>query len=269
MTRIFWCLTAVIVVSSAAPQEINAQQAQDAVTAADEWLQARQAEFAEYRFERLSTKPAQLVLESRSLLNWSNPERGSGGGGLMFLWTDAGQPQMVACAFEFAGSVKHELHSLSTDPIEATRGGNAVHRFGPGIEWKALAGTPPAAGQRGLRLVQMRRQAERFAVSIGLRDEWAAARLLPQPLYRSPAEAAADVAVFAFVQGTDPEALLLLEATPTKGWRYALTRQSKWRLKATLDETPIWEAAPTHRPETDDPQTPFLVIPQPRIAIEP
>jgi hypothetical protein len=112
----------------------------------------------------------------------------------------------------------------------------------------------------------MRRQAERFAVSIGLRDQWAAARLLPQPVFRSPAESAADTAVFAFVQGTDPECLLLLTGAPGKPWRYALTRQSKWALKAALDDTPIWEAAPTHRPEIDDPKTPFLVISQPTAA---
>jgi hypothetical protein len=237
-------------------------QEPDVSAPAETWLQARQSEFAQYRFERQVEKPVDLVLEPRSILNWTNPERGSGSGAV-FLWTDAGLPQMIACAFELGGSVKHEFHSLSTDPIAASRGGQSVHRFGPGLEWKELADGPSAAEQRTLRLVQMRRQAERFAVSVGGRDKWATTRLLPQPVFRSPAESASDIGVFTFVQATDPECLLLLTATPGKPWRYALTRQSKWALKATLDETPIWEAAPTHRPEAKDPETPFLVISQP------
>jgi hypothetical protein len=245
-------------------------QDSDAKADSDRWLKARQAEFQEYCFERGADEPAgrpvALTLESRSVLNWSNPERGTDQGG-MFLWTDGGRPQMIACAFEWGGSLKHEFHSLSTEPIEARRGGSAVHRFGPGIEWNPLPKAPEPAAGRSQRLTQMRRQAERFEVAVGRqaagrRDEWATARLLPQPVFRSPENAASDGAVFVFVQGTDPECVLLLEATPDKKWQYALTRQTKWALRANLDEAAIWEARPNHQPEAN-PETPFLVIPQP------
>jgi hypothetical protein len=121
----------------------------DVKTAAEVWLRARQAEFAEYRFERQTDKPVELALAPRSVLNWSNPERGAGEGGV-FLWTDAGQPQMIACAFEYGGSVKHEFHSLSTDPIDAARGVKAVHRFGPGVAWKELPGAAPRSARTAL-----------------------------------------------------------------------------------------------------------------------
>ena len=227
----------------------------------DEWLAARQGEFGEYRFQREAAKPAALTCQPRSLLNWTNPERGSGTGGL-FLWTDGGQPQMIACAFAYAGGIKHEFHSLSTDAVSAKRGEKDVHRFGPGVEWQPVADAPPPATGRTLRLTQMRRQADRFRVSVGLKEGWSETRLLPQPVYRSPADAASDVGLFVFVQGTDPECVLLLEATAEKTWRYSLTRQSKWKLKAQLGDKDVWEVDPAPRPGAT-PQSPFMVFSQP------
>ena len=224
-----------------------------------DWLKQRLAEFREYRFTREGAKPVELAMEPRSLLNWSNAERGTGEGGL-FLWTDEGEPQMIACAFELGGSVKHEFHSLSTSAIAAVRRGEAVHRFGPGIEWIEWAEGPKRARTPTLRLTQMRRQAERFRVTVGHQD-WAETRLLPQPVFRSPDSAEGDAAVFVFVQGTDPECVLLLESSPEGTWRYALTRQTKFGLKAELDGRLVREWSPKHRPETV-PQTPFLVLVQ-------
>jgi hypothetical protein len=80
-------------------------------------------------------------------------------------------------------------------------------------------------------------------------------------VYRSPESIEEDLALFVFVQGTDPECVLLLEATAGATWRYALARQTKWGLKAKLDGQPIWERAPNHRPQADR-DTPFLVLPQ-------
>jgi hypothetical protein len=247
---------------AAIPNVSNAQEAapQASNSSAKDWLQQREAEFLQYGLRRESQEPMALTMEPRSVLNWSNPERGTGQGPV-FLWTDKERPQMIACAFEWGGSLKHEFHSLSTDPIQASRGGAAVHRFGPGVEWQPLSDAPAIARERSLRLTQMRRQAQRFGVSVG-NKEWAQARLLPQPLFRSPASAAVDVALFVFVQGTDPECVLLVEATQEKGWRFALARMTKWGLKAELDGKPVWERLPVGRPETTDPQTPFIVLAQ-------
>jgi hypothetical protein len=238
-------------------------QAQDS-SPARAWLAERLAEFREYRFEQEAAEPIPLTMAPNSLLNWSNPERGTGSGGL-FLWTLDGRPQMIACAFEHAGSLKHEFHSLSTAPLAAQRLGAPVHRFGPGAAWSELSGAPEPARTRPLRLAQMRRLAERFRVSVGRvaagREEWAQTRLLPQPIFRWPESAGDDGAVFVFVQGTDPECMLLLESLEAARWRYALTRQTKWALKAELDGRVIWERDPNHRPERT-PETPFLVLAQ-------
>src|SRR5262245_13370756 len=238
--------------------------AEDSDAQVPTWVKERLTDLQQFRFELDRPEPADLAMEPESLLNWSNAERSTNQGAL-FLWTQAGRPQMIACAFELGGILKYEFHSLSTDPIVAHENGRVRHRFGPGVEWAALPGAPERARTRPLRLVQLRRQAERFAVSIGFRD-WAPARLLPQPVFRSPESEDGDLAVFVLVQGTDPECVLLLDANAQEGWRYALTRQSKWGLKAELDGRVIWEQAPNHRPEKTA-ESPFLVIKwEPRVG---
>jgi hypothetical protein len=53
--------------------------------------------------------------------------------------------------------------------------------------------------------------------------------------------------------------VLLLDATDNEGWKYALTRQTKWGLKAELNGRLIWERAQNHQPKKT-PETPYLVI---------
>jgi hypothetical protein len=222
------------------------------------WLAERLKEFQEYRFEREGAVPAPLTMAPQSVLNWSNPERGTEQGAL-FVWTHEGRPQMIACAFEWK-SLKHEFHSLCDDAIAASRRGEPIHRFGPGIEWLELPDAPAPARSRPLRLTQMRRLAERFRVFVGHKD-WAQTRLLSQPVYRVPESPGPDGAVFVFVQGTDPECVLLVETSVADGWRYALARQTKFGLKAEIDGRVVWERDPNHRPAAT-PETPFLVLAQ-------
>ena len=67
------------------------------------------------------------------------------------------------------------------------------------------------------------------------------ARLLTQPIYRVPADARTDAALFAFVQGTDPEVVLLVEAVNSTGWRYALARMTVVAIAADLNDARVWE----------------------------
>jgi hypothetical protein len=223
-----------------------------------EWLRERQAEFEQYEFTAGEGEPVKLSLESRSLLNWTNAERGAYAGAV-YLWTYDGLPQVVACAFGRGKYLRHEFHSLSTVPILLRRGEEEIHRFEPGIVWQELADAPPPAKPRTLRLTQMRRQAERFRVVMGGKDP-AEMRLLTQPIFRSPAEGKDDVALFAFVQGTDPECLLLLRAASDGKWQYALTRQTKWPVVVELDGN---QAAEFPSVGKTPPGSPFFVLAPP------
>jgi hypothetical protein len=255
-----FCCAAAAVLMGLAPSSAwlvaQEQEPADAKSLAQRWLDERHAEFQGYRLVRAG-QAAALTMEPRSILNWSNPERGTDRGAV-FLWSNDGRPQLIACGFEWGGSLKHEFQSLSTDAIIAERDGGTVHHFGPGVEWKSLSNAPDPASQRALRLSQMRRLAERFRVSVG-NKEWSETRLLTQPAYRSPMSAPNDIALFLFVQGTDPECVLLLEATPQGNWQYALARQTKWGLKVELDNVQVWERSPFAKP---DPQSPFVVFVQ-------
>lgn len=230
-------LAAAALTSAAVADAQNALvQPQDS---AKEWLQARQAEMAQYEFTVADQSSHRLKLEPRSLLNWSNAERGADVGAV-FLWTRQGRPLMIACAFGRDRTLRHEFHSLSEGSLTGLREGGEFHRFDPGLSWQKLPDAPAAAKERPLRLAQMRRQAQRFRVVMGIRDA-AEMRLLTQPVFRSPADSDEDIGLFVFVQGTDPECVLQFRVTAEGMWQYAITRQTKWPLRVELDGKQVAE----------------------------
>jgi len=233
-----------------------------AKTERENWLKQRTLEFESYRFELEGLTSRKLVLETKAILDWSNPERGTFFGAT-FLWTYEGRPELIGDAYGRGQHLRHEFQSLSTEPISAGRRGNHLHRFKPGIQWHDLAGAPPPSKSSALRLTQMRRQAERFRVTVVTQkpnenEQAAPLRLLTQPVYRSPETSAADIGLFEYVQGTDPECALLVEITPEKQWRYTLARQTGAALKIELDGQQVLEL-PRLRPPPD-PESSFLFL---------
>jgi hypothetical protein len=228
------------------------EQAEDVKSAAAQWIAERQEAFKSYTFQ-LGDNEERLELESRSILNWSNPERSAAKGGV-FLWTYNGRPQLVACAFMNRDKVEHEFQSLASLPIVAERDSRQVHRFEPGIEWTLLKDAPSPAKKPALRLSQFRRQAERFDISFGEKEKWTQTRMLTQPVFLSENHG---VALFLFVQGTDPECTLLLMIEDEKIWHFALARQTTYGVKAKLDEEVVWERMPAW---LTNPGTSFVVL---------
>jgi hypothetical protein len=90
-------------------------------------------------------------------------------------------------------------------------------------------------------------------------------RLLTQPLYRYETQRSdlTDGALFAFVQTTDPEVLLVIEARPLEGkptWHYGLARMSMVNLRARHKDRDIWQvpwATPLRAPHM-----PYITIPR-------
>ena len=182
-----------------------------------------------------------LKFERASLLNWSNPIRNTPAGAV-FIWTVEGRPQVIASTYPIKDGIEQELTSLSENPLVLNQGKTDEHRFPKGIEWREMPNVEAPSKQRNLRLVQMRRMAERFRV-FGNGDNKFEARLLTQPIFRSSAVAMNETAVFAFVQGTDPEAVLLIETNGTEGWRYAFARMTMVPILANLDNELVWSLA--------------------------
>jgi hypothetical protein len=201
---------------------------------------------------------ARLMLESEPVLRWSNPHVGRVYGSV-FIWTNEGQPQIAASIFQYFnpndGFYYVELKSLSRDDLVGRRDGEQLWAPKPAeFAWLPLkeAAVPrPTARER---LQQMRKMASTFSAELTDRRESDEGkriqlRLLPQPMYRlkSAKVDARDGAMFGFVQGTDPEILLLFETVPDKAgapsWQYGIARLNTDSLVVRRDSQEVWSAS--------------------------
>lgn len=186
------------------------------------------------------------------ILRWSNPLGGQQAHGEIFLWTDGGLPAAVLSLNEFTDKTsrtheEHEWCSLAAEPIVA----EGPYRWAPTAGVLSLMpaqGAEPPADSSARRMRQMHRLAQDFAGEKTTRDGVTRAlRLLSKPVYRySPTDGEVlDGAIFALVEHTDPEALVVLEAR-RKGsayaWHYAFARMQSVGLSASYRGARVWEA---------------------------
>jgi hypothetical protein len=220
-------------------------------------------EISEYSLAVASAPNKELELKKEPVFEWSNPVRSGLQQGVVFLWLQDGRPAALASIFSQPDEklpgrrIIHELHALDREKLLVTRS-DAFNEWRPqaGLERKELpdAGTPAATA--GARLVQMRRLAREFTgYSVNKEGQRWELRLLPAPLYRYPAAktSVVDGALFALVStaGTDPEALLVLEAREVRGktrWEYACCRFSDRDLHVLRKDKEVWSSV---RSETD------------------
>jgi hypothetical protein len=193
------------------------------------------------------------------VLRWRNLTRGTQESeGVLVLWVNQGWPDALASVYPWEGNLVHEFVSLSRRRSMVAREAGSVV-WSPataGVQYKELAGAPAPAATPAGRLRQMKQLADQFKVTLtgwrADRSDREELRLLPKPLYRyeqseapGPDPARIDGEVFAFVQGTDPEAILLLELVRENGrlrWQYAFARATSGGLEARLDKTIVWAA---------------------------
>jgi len=210
--------------------------------------------------ERYRLRPAsdsQASLDPQVAFRWRNPTRGGQANAILVLWIHDGRPAAATSVFAL-GQLCHEFVSLSrTAGLVAHDGDELV--WSPsvaGVQFQEVADAPTPADSPVVRLRQMKGLVRRFSATLtgwksseSQREEL---RLLPQQLYRYDVKAAKtthpelrDGAVFAFVQGTDPEMLLLLESVAAGdrplGWQYAFARATSGGLEAQLDGELVWK----------------------------
>ncbi|MBC7856646.1 MAG: hypothetical protein IAF94_24720 [Pirellulaceae bacterium] len=194
-------------------------------------------------------EPAQTLVA----LRWANNARGSEDG-MTLLFIHEGRPLAAACVYPWAKRLEHDFESLSRGKIVAKRDGAVVWQpQQAGVTFADLPGAPAPEGTRTQRLRQMKGLADKFkATMLGWKvdsTDREELRLLTRPLYRYEPKEGSDLmdgAVFAFVMGTDPEVILLLEAVKDKGaakWQYGFARRTSGELEARLGETVVWKAA--------------------------
>jgi hypothetical protein len=202
-------------------------------------------------------------------LRWSNNTRGTENA-VTVLYVRQGRPYAAACLFPYDKGMIHDFQSLcrAEDMIVARRDGRIVWEPGrAGVEFAPIPDAPPSEKSRVARLRQIKQLSERFQSSmLGWKrdsNDQEQLRLLTKPLYRYDPESGpvVDGAVFAFVQGTDPESLLLIELVDEDGrqrWEYAFARRTAGKLEGRLDGKLVW-SAPLN-PEYKDPRGPHFTV---------
>jgi hypothetical protein len=234
----------------------------NSVSAADEldatararWRAVFDGVAADYQLARASEN-RKLVLIDRPAYTWARSGPHGGTYGAVYVWTDRGTAQAVACFWRNPGtdgtlSIVHELHSLSPAVLTSTGKDSDSWKPKAGLKLQPLADAPVPVPSANGRMQQMRTLCRDFSArSVSSRGERTELRLLPQPLYRyeSTNPGVIDGALFAFVCsiGTDPEVFMLLEAINSDDgprWHYALARFSHMNLFVSFKDREVWQA---------------------------
>lgn len=250
------------------PCQLATEKPKVASAANDEALRASVAatakEFAgRCEFTAGEAGNAKLALHPEPILRWSNPTIGTVFGEV-FVWTDNGRPAVIASWYRwFSPDWGRTLEVCSLADSRMAGRVDDVRFWAtekPGLTLKPLVNADAPAKTPAARLVQMRRLAGNFVANLadtrgndsGVKRQL---RLLTQPIFRYPAPnekaAYSDGAMFAFVEGTDPEAFLLLEATKAGAesqWQFGLVRMNGDALRITFRDKDVWSVPKIESP---------------------
>lgn len=208
---------------------------------------------AELQHWRLTSDGAVLDTPKESVLRWTNPFAGRVYGNT-YVWLRRGRPVAAACLFRYFNpyrSFNGELVALKGSKLVAKRDDTVVWQPKDEWKWHAISGAAAPAATAPQRLVQIRTLAREFTVEILdtrnlSKGEDQRPRLLPKPLYRYDAEQAKtlDGALFAFVLGTDPELLFLLECDTAKAhpeWQFGAGRMNRYQIHLKRRGETVWQ----------------------------
>jgi hypothetical protein len=211
-------------------------------------------EKAAYEVKVFPEGETETPLEPEIVLRWQNPVRVQTGAAVLAIWPHNGRPEAMASIFVWNGDLCHEFGSLSrVGKLTVHNRSSARLSFrDPGVEFKPVPGAQAPADTPAARLRQMKSIAER--VTAKLADETRnnenteVLRLLAKPLYRYEikdprSDSLLDGSLFAYVMGTDPEVVLLLEAVGSEKeavWQYAFAIATTHAVEARLGEQVVW-----------------------------
>jgi hypothetical protein len=204
-----------------------------------------------------------------ALQRFSNPVTGCKDGAL-YLWVDRGRPRAIVKVFTYNNeTLDHEWQSLSEGAIVAERDGKSVWTpTDPGVTYRELAGAPGPAESAAERLRQMKTLAGKFSATYteGANLKAVDLRLLSRPVFRFETgddKRGPDGAAFAFVNGTNPMVLLVLDARQVGEswkWHYAFARLGSGPVAARYDDKEVFSAK--QYDWRRDPKQTFFALPR-------
>jgi hypothetical protein len=234
---------------------------------ADEFLAFAVRESKLYEFRSRGGELGPITRRPEPILRWSNPVAGTIYGDV-FLWTANGQPVVIGSFHKWYSPHKHradEFLSLTSIPLRGERDGSVVWTPGPStLAMKPIPDAPIPAENAPQRLRQMRDLAKAFSArEIDRRDVDRELRLLAQPVYRYEGTTGnlVDGALYVFVQGTDPEAFLLIECRTVDGkprWEYGLARMNSIALRVSHKGREVWSAPLLPWAQVANPSAPYV-----------
>jgi hypothetical protein len=214
---------------------------------------------------KLTTDDAPLDAPKESVLRWTNPAAGRVYGHT-YVWLHEGRPAVVGCLFrnyEPWNTFNAELTALAGTRLVAKRDDKVMWRPADGWKWTPVAGAPAPAASPAQRLAQMRALAGEFTAEVldtrnNPKGDEQTPRLLPRPLYRYDAAKTKtlDGGLFAFVLGTDPELMLLIEcdtAAERPAWRFGVGRMNRDAVRLKRKGETVWAAEATRQHRIEDP----------------
>lgn len=229
-------------------------------------LQLHTEEAAAYEMYLDEAHQQRLELQTTPVFTWTNILRVQGQYGHLFVWTRDGRPEVIGTIFSTRTDepnsqtrmVVHEFHTLATTKISPVTPKSSRYQWKPqaGIKFAPVNDAPEVAEAATVRLIQMRSIARTFTgESRDAKNQRWELRLLPQPAlrYEPKRPNVRDGALFLYVtsEGTDPEAVLLVEARRGADnnwrWHWAIARFTDRNLVVSDARQVVWSSF-------DDPQ---------------
>lgn len=220
---------------------------QDGVTAQQTSLERIVADLSEFTFSMAGETDETLTLSCTPVLRWSNPIRNVDDSAV-FICLSKDRPELLTTVMSYRDA-RHKLRrayeflSLSQYRLEAIHKGERMwHPEQPGFTWRVIPESPRAATTPAERLRQMRNLASMFRAAVQSDNNRYELRLLSQPLYRYHNAKAGilDGALFAFVEGTDPELILGLETSRDRQtWEFAVGRLTRWAIDVRYQDKSV------------------------------
>ena len=208
-----------------------------------------------------SSDGAKVKIYNKPLLRFTNPLHGCREG-LFVAWVDEqNRPVAAGQIFLMRGTENNwyiETQSIADCPINLESKSNGL--WAPtkaGIKWTKFKDAPRPADKKQLRLAHMRRLADRFRVEDDLNGDEDVLRLMPSPMirYEDADKGVIDGSLFAYVQGTDPELLVQVEAREDtdgeRSYHWALSAMTSAKVVAYLDEERVWSKEQSSGSQTE------------------
>lgn len=188
-------------------------------------------------------KSSDFKIAPDALLSYTDPARSYLAGGLWKIG-ESGQPKgLIAIELwpdnndPLLGTIHEELNSFASGGMELRNHTSTI--WNPSettLKFLPLSESSPPAATAERRLLQMKTLARKFAVTEVYRGDSAVLRMLPRQIdrYEDSAEQIQDAAMFAFVSGTNPELIVIVECCGNR-WQYGLARLSWAELRVEFD----------------------------------